>query len=285
MQETSEPKGRTRRCQGRLLAPGVLSLLLFLLGTGLAQSPASDESAQTCYQRGIDFFRQDRLEDAAEAFEAAVRLESDHLGALKMLGRVRVAQGRLFEAETHFTSALQIDPGDPELHYFLGRLYQTQDLLADAERSFREATRLSPEFARAHAFLGTILYALGNLDEADKSYQRALSADRVAGHADAVIRLEYGLFLQRAGRFDEAVRQLSQGVELSPRNIELHFELSRSLYRQGRLDAAREQLDQALQIDPEEPRVHYLYARICYEQGDQDCGDRHVSLSERGRQP
>jgi tetratricopeptide (TPR) repeat protein len=245
------------------------------------------------YNLGLIHFATHQFQMARTAFESAVLHNPKNSEALKMLGRVQVALGQTAEAERTLVAATEQDRRDYESRYLLARLYQTADRMKEAADMFEQSILINPDFARSHAFLGTVYYALGEGGRALQSFQKAVALNQRRRpppqwhsgrpHPDFVPHLEYGIFLQRMGSLEGAREHLLRAHQLAPTEIEPIFELSRVYYRTAESDRARTLLLKGIAIEGADPRLHYLLGRICYEQGDQECGDRHMELSEKNR--
>jgi tetratricopeptide (TPR) repeat protein len=235
------------------------------------------------YNLGLASISTERLPGAARSFKKVLELNPESTRALKMLARVHVAQTENAEAERLLRKAIEVSADDFDAHYLLGRLLQSTDRLVEAEAHLIRVTELNPRSARGFAFLGTVSYALGKFEECEKAFAQALRVNRVLEDPDYVPLLEYGLYLQRVGRPEDALTELRKALHISPGELEVRFELARSLYRLEKLGEARQILEGSIGPDGSDPRVHYLLSRICYEQEDAVCGDLHARLSEVAR--
>jgi tetratricopeptide (TPR) repeat protein len=245
------------------------------------------------YNLGLIYFSRREFPLAVTAFENAVRYDPENSEALKMLGRIQVFLQQNAEAEKSFVAAMEQDQSDYESPYFLGRLYQSADRMKEAAKMFERSIRMKKDFGRAYAFLGTVCYALGENDRARRSFETAIALNQrkklppgersSRPHPDFIPHLEYGIYLQRMGYLDDARAQLTRAHDLAPREIEPIFELSRIYYRSAEFDEARRLLTKGISLEGTDSRLHYLLGRVCYEQGDEECGDRHMELSEKNR--
>ena len=156
-----------------------VALLLVVAATGCGgdSTPESTEtvlSADQQFEQGNAFYQQGDLDNAAAAFEAALRLQPSHLGSLTNLGVVYYQQGRLEEEATQFETGLTVDRSDAQLHYLLGAARLQQGRLEEAEKSFLQAQSLRPDLPEAAYGLGALYKLQGKTDEAIAAFERFL---------------------------------------------------------------------------------------------------------------
>src|SRR5437773_3277147 len=106
-----------------------------------------------------------RLDEAAEEFSTALRLNPGSAKAHVNLAGVLIGKGKLEEAQTHFEAALRIEPNNAEYHsgysFVLDQLGRTDQAAAECEA----AVRLEPKSAQARSSYGAFLEKHGKLEE------------------------------------------------------------------------------------------------------------------------
>ena len=159
--------------------------------------------------------RQQRHEEAVEAFRHALEIDPDHAPALAGIG------------------------------YALLRVERFEEALASLARS----VSLQPESADAadrHVAMGHANRELGRTEEAASQYERALGIDpRNAVALDAFAVLRFG-----QKRYAEALSLYESLVEVGEANAQTHANMGATLYNLGRPDEALRSLDQALAMNP-----------------------------------
>ena len=140
--------------------------------------------AQSLIEKGKELYKNDQDEQAAQAFEQAVRLQPDMAEAHLRLGMAYAALEKKDEAEESYKRALQLykkqveaDPKDPVGHFYLGEAYSFLHHDEDAARAYRQATRLKPDDEEAFYQLGKTEAKLANYDAAVAAFQKALELD------------------------------------------------------------------------------------------------------------
>ena len=135
-----------------------------------------------------------RTAEASRYYRESLRLVSagsraavPHFG----LGIIAQSENRAQEAADHFQAAIRLDPEFAEAHNLLGTALATSGRLAEAVAAFREATRLDPMFALAHFNLGLALRDSGDREEASKAFSTALRLQPdLAAARDELARLQ-----------------------------------------------------------------------------------------------
>jgi len=93
--------------------------------------------------------------------------------------------------------------------------------VAEAESVYRSIIAAHPKFHPAYQEFGLLAYAAGNLALAADLFKAAIALD----HTIALYHRNYGEICRRLGRFDEAIKAGSQACQLSPADIDAHFNL------------------------------------------------------------
>ena len=247
-----------------------------LLEGVLAQAP----SAEGHYQLGLA--RHDLGLDAKSAFDAAVRLDPQHLGALTALGALEEEAGKLDRAKLAWEEVARIDPTYAPAQANLGRLMARKRQYERAEQYYLAAVNASPGYGKAVAGLGLVYRAQGRDEAALGVWQRALERRETAVEvlpfltellnesgrsAEALSHIEkllasapptpepYLLLIkqqQLAGvEPQRSLEVLLQGVERFPESAELHVALGKQFIASGRAEEAERVLRTAIRLKPD----------------------------------
>jgi arylsulfatase A-like enzyme/tetratricopeptide (TPR) repeat protein len=110
------------------------------LEAAVAHAPDSDELR---FDLATAYDHLDRVEDATQAFQAALRLNPNHYRANLMLGRLIGMHGNPLSAVPYLQKAAKLQPLSPDAHKFLANVYTELGQKGDAAREQAEAKRLS----------------------------------------------------------------------------------------------------------------------------------------------
>jgi protein O-GlcNAc transferase len=174
-----------------------------------------------------------RWQDAAEHYRQAIKLDGVFGAAFAGLGHVSLQLGNNAEALFCCRRAIEIDPTVAEWHYTLGLVWQSLDQNPEAARSYRRAVELRPRFSEAIQRLGFVM-AGEKMVEATRWFEdlARLRPD------DIEIQMELGKLRLAAGKMDEAVGSFRQAVDIEPNENEALLCLANALNCQGKLDEA-----------------------------------------------
>ncbi len=188
---------------------------------------------------GALFEQSGRKQDALQANQTSVRLQSKDPEAHNNLGNTYQELSRLKEAEASYTQAIALKPDLAEAHYNLGNTLKGLDRMEEAGASYIQAIALKPEIAEAHSNLGVTLRELGRLEDAIASLRDAISLR--PHYAEAHVNL--AITLKDLGRFDEAQISYTQAIALNPDLVEARYNLGVMLFERQQHKAAAEQFD------------------------------------------
>jgi tetratricopeptide (TPR) repeat protein len=192
-----------------------------------------------------------RLDEAAEEFSAALRLNPNSTKAHVNLAGILIGKGRLDEAESHFEAALRIDPNNGEYHsgyaFVLERLGQIEKAAAECEA----AIRANPKSALAWQSYGAFLEKQGQLEKAIANYRKAVQLDPRL--PDAHVDLANALIEQ--GELQEAKLHYIEASRLDPKLAQPHNYLGKILMRENKISEAIVQFEEALRLHPDFPEA------------------------------
>ncbi len=148
----------------------------FALVAVLGATPVSAR-ARAAFQLGEKALEAGRLDEAAAAYQEALRDSPKFAEALTGLGSVLYRQGKRAEAVATFQAAIAADPGLKLAHYNLGYAARKMGDFALAVRAYQAYLQLDPTDADGYYGLGEAYRGLGRAEPALQAYQRYLSLE------------------------------------------------------------------------------------------------------------
>lgn len=196
-------------------------------------------NALTYMNQGIEFANAGDLQQAADAFLQAIKLNPNFAEAYNNLGVVLQASNRLEAAETCFCRAIKLAPNYLEALNNLGMFLTSCNRLDEAENCFQNAIKLNPSYLEAYNNLGIVLKELNRLDEAVECFQQIIELTPESSDAYKNV----GVILTYMNRLEEAESYLHQAISLDANPPINHFSLGVVYLLQGKYDKGWEKYD------------------------------------------
>lgn len=194
-----------------------------------------NQGVQTHLQRGAEFEKQGKLQDAIREHEAALAIDPEnvqiHINLISLYGRA----GDAGKARGHFELATRLNPGRPDAWYNYGVLMFQQKAYREAEQAFRRAVEINPYYAEAHNNLGAVYQMQARLGDAAREFR-----DAIANKPDyPLARFQLARILVSEQKYDEAIQQLQKALtpedDQTPRYI---YALAATYARAGNREQA-----------------------------------------------
>ncbi|MEO8271822.1 MAG: tetratricopeptide repeat protein, partial [Aureliella sp.] len=268
-----------------------------LLGDWEASSPQDSQPKflQAYLYQGIN-----RLDLAANAYRAGLKLSKDSTLMRRRLGQVLLEAGKTDEALVELQQCLQASPNDVEVHYLLAQVAQQQNDLDTALQELDSVLASSPSHVDAQCLRGQVY-----LDKGDPQAALAdLQAVATVHPDDTVAREALGRALKAVGRSEEAktnfdyvsaatafqseTGRLIRQVLAEPENAELRFEIALRLLQSGDLEDGAKWLRTVLELQPDHNAAHLAMADVLERAGDSRNAALHrqvANQSERDVKP
>lgn len=151
---------------------------------------------------------QGKLDDAAEKYEAALKVAPRDITTLVSLARLRDRQRKPQLAVQGYEKALQIEPKNALVYNDLGLCYARQGLLPESLAQLQKAVSLQPKNAKYRNNLASVLVEAGHTEQA--------FAELSAANPPAVAHFNLGYLLHQRGQTDAAVAQLQMALAADP---------------------------------------------------------------------
>lgn len=247
------------------------------------------------YVRGILAFREARLNDAANAFEASFNANPDFAPNRVYLATTRLLTGQPEQALSHAEFIRRIAPHSAEAARLLGAIQINRSDYAAARRALETALEMQPNDTAALQMLFSTSLLEGNRDkglsyakrlaallpDSEDAHNALMLAQLMSGEAlsasdpqpraaDTGYRNEFirALAAFRDNRFAEA-RELVQALRATHPNETDPINLSAAIHlATGRWADAKHDLESVLQRKPNDGNSRKNLARIALQEGD-----------------
>jgi protein O-GlcNAc transferase len=240
---------------------------------------AAGLAANEVFQSALTALQAGNVQDAELLFEAVLRTQPRHVGALNLLGIVLTRLSRFAEAETYlrralreqpkseatlynygivlkalhrpvealqrFTEALALTAGSAEAWNSRGTVFNDMKRHGEAIKDFDKAVELQPRYAEAFCNKGNALAMLSRRDDALAAFERAaeLRPDLAAA------RLGRGGILTELQRYEDALADYDRALAIKP-SAEAWLGRGTVFAKLKRYDEALGAYDRALQLNP-----------------------------------
>ena len=108
-------------------------LVLFLMISCEIPSYGADDFS-IHYNKGIEFYKQGKYDQAGEAFEEAIKIKPNDVYALYGLGNTYYCKAKYDEAVKIYSRAVNINPDYAKVHYSLSLAYSKLGMTREAEK-------------------------------------------------------------------------------------------------------------------------------------------------------
>jgi len=149
----------------------------------------------------------DRIWEAGRAYQRALSLNAELLGALGNLSILFIENGRLEEAEKLAEQMLRINPNNALVHFVFGYIYRYAGLMEEAKKEMEKAVMLDPNDVRFRSLGITYCY----LEEYDKAFE-AFEIDKGSLYA---LTFQGWTFL-RQGKIEIAGNYFDRAIAMEP---------------------------------------------------------------------
>jgi tetratricopeptide (TPR) repeat protein len=199
-----------------------------------------------------------RHDDAAEAYQSAIRLDGMNALSRVGLGELKIAAGRPEEAIAEFELALKRNPALVGAHLGLGNALACLGRNEEALERYEAALRLRPHLAECQFAVGFAMARLGRAKEAEKLYRRAIAAR--PDFAAAWINL--GSLLREQGKDVFAEAALRRAVALRPDLVSAWLNLAALERERSRSQAAETCLQKAFALNPSQVETLVAWCQL-----------------------
>ncbi len=213
---------------------------------------------------GIIYSKEERHEEAIDAFTKAVYHNSDHIDGYYNLGNELKKTGKLEDAAQFYFMTLEKDPDFIEAYVNLGNIYNKTGNSQEAIKNYQQALQLDPESVEA-------LFNLGNAYISERNAPAAISTFHKVIELDPEYTAAYnnlGNLYKITGEYDAAVSFFQQALAVDPSYSKTYYNLGNLYSDYGKKKEAIDSLRKAVEIDPEYTMACYKLSRLYFEKGN-----------------
>ena len=208
----------------------------------------------------VALFESHKPDEARKEFEAVRREVGDHENILYYLGRLEL-DDRKFDSAVKNLSKAAVNPPFPDTAYYLGFAYFKQGDLRSAEKWLKDAINATPRDARVQYQLGLVYRNQGRNEDAKQLLAQS-SERRQRDSSESQLRVECAQKLDQGGR--EQAHQICDQL-YDPDSVEGLTALGTIYGQHGDPEAALKPLQRAAELAPLSPQMQYNLALTYYQ--------------------
>jgi tetratricopeptide (TPR) repeat protein len=208
--------------------------------------------------RGVTRRRLGDLDGALTDFHEAVRLHPDDVRSRRHCGELHRARREYRQAIEAFTVVLRAEPDNAEVYRQRGLCHGGIDDVDEAIADQTKAIELAPNDPWAYFYRAELLRRRGSLDGAFVDYTSAIDRDRGEEPGLSGAYRGRGLLLVQRRQDKQAIRDLTQALELDPNDTVAQLARGQVYLRRGEWNKALLDAEEVLQHKPEDSAAHKL---------------------------
>jgi tetratricopeptide (TPR) repeat protein len=197
-------------------------------------------TAEEAFQKGLAHEKFGDLEEAGQAYRAALAKDGHFTAPHLRLGLIALERAQFNDAINHFNAVLDRAPTNGEAHYYLATAFSELGKIVEAGRHYFRLLPSSAKFDQREYGLGLLALTGGDFKEAAQRLSQAVATSPTQLSA----RQAYAFTLRKLGRAAEAQQQCEALFKIDPTNAFAYaerelFDTSNSTIRaSSRLDDA-----------------------------------------------
>ena len=124
---------------------------------------------------GETLYKQNKLEDANEAYSKVITQQPANMEAHQKLGVIAQRSKHWDRAIKHLEISNSLDPNNPLTHHYLGLAYHGKGNLAQAITAYQMSIRFKPDLVTAYSDLGDAYTEIGKSEIGHMFYQKFIN--------------------------------------------------------------------------------------------------------------
>jgi len=220
------------------------------------------ESAEALYGMGSVYLNQQKLPEAHDCFERALKLHATYPDTMantwNNLGLLAARENRTAAAITDFQEALRLSPDHRPALNNLATAYRVEKRWDDARHTYEHSLQVLPDDPEANFGLGMVYAMTDDTGHAFTYLQRALQARPL--YPEAINNL--GILYLRTDRIDQAIATFQDSIRVAPDFDQAYLNLARVYATEDAPDKARAVLSDLLKQHPGHPVALDMLQRL-----------------------
>jgi len=213
--------------------------------------------------RGAIALGEKDYDTAQEEFEDLLEEAPDSIRAKLSLALVALGKGGIDDAISYASGVIETDPADPRAYNVLGLAYLRKGNVSGAMAEFVKARELRPDFLAARRNLARMYAGLGQYDAAEVEYREVLRTRP----NDPTTRMTFGYLMMARRDYSSAADAFRTVLASQPEDVRARVALASALARSGESDEAVRLLSERLNVSSEAARLYRAIGRIEFRRG------------------
>ncbi len=213
------------------------------------------DSARAWTLKGISESGLGQLHEAEESLKQAVDLNPSYVKAQETLSNLYLEKGDMKSARQLTEKVVAICPLRMKNHMKLAHLYVALGDANSAETVSKNIARLFSDSGDMRAEIGDALLKKNFNDVAERVLNGSIQEQKKSGRTspEQLVHIynRRGIALRKQGKFEEAVLNYLEALQIEPRNPGLHFNLGTAYFKTEKNKQAAESYRAALSLDPD----------------------------------
>ena len=211
----------------------------------IVEETDSELAARAWFSVGyLVFLEKLDLEMAINAYDKALRLNPDLVGAYYNRGVVKMPLGQWEAALADFDAAIARNPDYAQAYYSRGVVKEALGQREAAFADYNAAIARNPDDAQAYYNRGVVRMPLGQYEAALADFDAAIA--RNPDYAQAYYNR--GVAKETLGQYEAALADYDEAIRLSPDHTDAYFSRGNAKAQLDRIDEARQDFETALNL-------------------------------------
>jgi len=223
-------------------------------------TPTETRSAEAYATEADGYFKQGKLTQAIESYQAAINTSRQDPTLYVALARIQMWAGKYEEAQANAERALLLNNTNAMAHAVQAWALDFQDgKNGQALEAIDEALKLDPNNAVIQAYYVEIL-----VDSGFENYEKAAEVSRVAQALDPNIvetNRARGYLLAVTSNYEESIREYETAIKINPNLALLYMEQGQNYRAISAKDEAITAFNTANTLNPSDPEPDYWISR------------------------